>query len=108
MSEDGDAQMVFWNNLNDVMRRHGVEKPEFKGFMADGAQANWNAVRAVYGGGQTMTDKERTCLFHYVQSMIKYTEKWIADEFQEQHKSLCKQYRDASTIEDADRLFDAL
>ena len=55
-----------------------------------------------------MTDKERTCLFHYVQSMIKYTEKWIADEFQEQHKSLCKQYRDASTIEDADRLFDAL
>ena len=55
-----------------------------------------------------MTDKERTCLFHYVQSMIKYTEKWIADEFQEQHKSLCKQYRDASPIEDADRLFDAL
>ena len=55
-----------------------------------------------------MTDKERTCLFHYVQSMIKYIEKWIADEFQEQHKSLCKQYRDASTIEDADRLFDTL
>ena len=51
MSKDGDAQMVFWNNLNNVMRRHGIEKPEFKGFMADGAQANWNAIRAVYGGG---------------------------------------------------------
>jgi hypothetical protein len=29
------------------MRKNVVEKPNFKGFMADSAQANWNAVRIV-------------------------------------------------------------
>ena len=35
--------------------------------MADSAQANWNAVRIVYGGGDPtvpMENCERTCLFH--------------------------------------------
>jgi hypothetical protein len=39
-SEDAAAQMVLWKNLNDVMARHGVPEPKFKGFMADSAQAN--------------------------------------------------------------------
>jgi hypothetical protein len=33
-----------WRELNEVMQRNGVEKPIFKGFMADSAQANWNVV----------------------------------------------------------------
>jgi hypothetical protein len=36
-SEDATTQMVLWKNLNDVMARHGVPKPKFKGFMADSA-----------------------------------------------------------------------
>jgi hypothetical protein len=39
-SKDAAAQMVLWKNLNDVMARHGIPKPKFKGFMADSAQAN--------------------------------------------------------------------
>jgi hypothetical protein len=39
-SEDAAAQMVLWKNLNDVMARHGIPEPKFKGFMADSAQAN--------------------------------------------------------------------
>jgi hypothetical protein len=39
-SEDVAAQMVLWKNLNDMMARHGVPEPKFKGFMADNAQAN--------------------------------------------------------------------
>ena len=50
-SEDVAAQIVFWRNLNAVVMRHGVKEPNFKGFMADSAQANWNAVRIVYGSG---------------------------------------------------------
>src|SRR6202161_3696409 len=50
-SEDKDAQVLFWHNLNHVMSRHGFPKPHFKGFMADRAQANWNAVRIVYASG---------------------------------------------------------
>ena len=50
-SEDVVAQTVFWRNLNAVVERHSVENPNFKGFMADSAQANWNVVRIVYGSG---------------------------------------------------------
>jgi hypothetical protein len=64
-SEDVAAQMVLWKNLNDVMARHGILEPKFKGFMADSPQANWIAVRVIYGSGDTtisMKDQERTCL----------------------------------------------
>jgi hypothetical protein len=50
-SKDAIAQSVLWRNLNDVMAKHGVHEPKFKGFMADSAQANWNAVRIKYGSG---------------------------------------------------------
>ena len=46
-SENAAAQMVFWKNINDVMTRHGVPSPKFKGFMANSVQENWNAVRMI-------------------------------------------------------------
>jgi hypothetical protein len=49
--EDATAQSVLWKNLNAVLARHGVLEPKFKGFMADSAQANWNAIRVIYGSG---------------------------------------------------------
>ena len=67
-SEDAAAaQMVLWKNLNDVMARHGVPSPKFKGFATDSAQANWNVVKVIYGSGDAtipMKDRERTCLFY--------------------------------------------
>ena len=65
-SEDKDAQVLFWQNLNHVMARHGIPHPTFIGFMADSAQANWNVVRIVYGSGDPkvpMEGRERTCFF---------------------------------------------
>jgi hypothetical protein len=38
--EDNDAQVLFWQNLNHVMARHGILHPTSIGFMADSAQAN--------------------------------------------------------------------
>jgi hypothetical protein len=66
-SEDVVAQSVVWKNLNALMAQHGVDKMNFKGFMTDSAQANWNVVRIIYGSGdasEKMVDRERTCLFH--------------------------------------------
>jgi hypothetical protein len=40
-----------WRELNDLMRKNGVENPNLKRFMVDGAQANCNAVQIVYGSG---------------------------------------------------------
>jgi hypothetical protein len=48
-SEDTTAQSVLWKNLNVVLAKDGVPEPKFKGFMADSAQANWNAIRVIYG-----------------------------------------------------------
>ena len=66
-SEDTEVQVQFWRSLNAIMHRHGVENPNFKGFMANSAIANWNAVRIVYGSGSAnveMENRERTCLLH--------------------------------------------
>ena len=35
--EDVAAQVVFWKNLNAVAARHNIQRPTFKGFMADNA-----------------------------------------------------------------------
>jgi hypothetical protein len=98
--EDCAAQILCWTNLNSVLERHGVPETQFKGFMADSAQANWNAVRMVYGSGDIlvpMKDRERTCLFHWTQSMEKHTKADIHFDLQDQHRVLCKQYKNTSS-----------
>lgn len=39
-SQDNAPQTIVWKNLNVVMVRRNVPVPNFKGFMADNAQAN--------------------------------------------------------------------
>jgi hypothetical protein len=49
------------------MANNGAPNPNFKGFMANNAQTNWNIVRIVYGSGdanELMVDKNQTCFFH--------------------------------------------
>ena len=107
-SEDAESQKLFWQSLNRVMERHGVPNPNFKGFMVDSAQANWNAVRIIYGSGDPivkMVDRERSCLLHWVTSLNRHTTKLIKPEFREQHIRLCKQYKDAKTLEEAEALY---
>ena len=48
-SEDCEAQCVMWRCLNKVMARYGLLIVNFKGFMADNASANWNAICKIYG-----------------------------------------------------------
>jgi hypothetical protein len=78
------------------MTKHGIPEPKFKGFMADNAQANWNAVRVRYGSGDAtipMKDQERTYLFHWIQFLEKHTKADIRANLQHQHRQLCKQYK---------------
>ena len=56
--EDCTAQVIFWRNLNLVVQRNGLDSIEFEGFMADSAQANWNAVQIVYGRGDPIVPIE--------------------------------------------------
>jgi hypothetical protein len=104
-SEDAAAQCIFWKNLNAVASRHGISNPKFKGFMADSAQANWNAIRIVYGTGDAtvpMANQERTCLFHWTQSLEKHTKADIRADLQDQHRLLCRQYKNSTSIAEAE------
>ena len=38
--EDSNSQILFWKNLNNVMKMCGQEPPYFTGFMSDEAGAN--------------------------------------------------------------------
>jgi hypothetical protein len=66
-SEDIDFQCLMWSSLVRVLEKHGVMKPNFKGFMADSAQANFNTVCRIFRVKDPtimMLDKKRTCLLH--------------------------------------------
>jgi hypothetical protein len=59
-----------------VMVKNGVHNPNFKGFMANIVQVNWNAVWIVYGSGdpnELMVDRKWTCFFHWSQSLDIHT-----------------------------------
>jgi hypothetical protein len=50
-----------WTKLNQVILKFSLANPNFKGFMADSAHANWNVVHIVYGSrdaSMKMVDKE--------------------------------------------------
>ncbi len=71
-----EAQCITWQKLNKVMVKNGVHNPNFKGFMANIVQVNWNAVWIVYGSGdpnELMVDRKWTCFFHWSQSLDIHT-----------------------------------
>jgi hypothetical protein len=93
------------------MQRNGVEKPNSKGFMADSAQANWNAIRIVYGSGDPkvpMENREHTCLLHWTTLLNRHTQKHIKPDMQDQHNCLCKQYKESKTMDEAESRYLAI
>ena len=103
--------MILWKNLNHVMDRHGISNLEFKGFMANSAQANWNVIRIVYGSGDPkvpIDDCGRTCFFHWIQLLEKYTKQFILHDLQDQHSHLCLQYCNAHIMEEAEMRYSVM
>jgi hypothetical protein len=93
------------------MAKNGVENTNFKGFMADSAQANWNAVLIIYGSGDPkvpIENRERTCLLHWTTSLKRHTQKYIKPDMQDQHSCLCKQYKDSEMMDEAESRYLAI
>jgi hypothetical protein len=44
------------SKLNTIVLKKGVTNPNFKGFMVDNAQANWNLVYIIYGIGNPIVN----------------------------------------------------
>ena len=48
--------------------------------MCDSTQANFNAVRVIFGSGDptvSMENRERTCLFHWKMALERHTKQLI-------------------------------
>ena len=105
MCKMADAQEQMWLSMINLLGRHGVENVNFKGFMADSAQANFNAVRKIFGSGDRsipMEGKERTCQFHWSMALDRHTRQLIKNELQARHIELCNDYRKCRSKADAD------
>jgi hypothetical protein len=103
-SERADAQERMWLCMLSILEKHGLTKVNFKGFMCDSAQANFNAVRVIFGSGDpsvSMANKERTCLFHWKMALERHTKQLIRPELQAEHIRLCQEYRKCQSISDA-------
>lgn len=110
-SKDTESQQLMWEALIHVMASNGLPSPNFVGFMADSAQANFNADRIVFGTEDPkvpMPGRERTCLFQWTQSLDRHTKADIKPDMQSMHRQLCKQYKDAKTMGEANTLFQTI
>ena len=110
-SEMADHQKQMWRSILAIMEKHGVKKVEFVRFMADSAQANFNAVREIFGSGDKaipMKDKERTCQFHWSMALDWHTRQHIKPELHAMHKRLCHEYRKCKTKAAADSAMEAI
>ncbi len=70
------------------------KKLNFKGFMADSAHANFNAMKRMFVFGDPtipMHGREQICLMHWAKSMEMHTRCLIKPNIQNKHKSLCHQ-----------------
>lgn len=57
------------------------------------------AIRSVYNGGShnVMEGRERSCLFHWEQSLHKYTKKFVPVDKQGEHIDICEAWRHAKS-----------
>jgi hypothetical protein len=53
--ENTKVQQIMWKKLIEMMLKHEFPKPNFKGFMVNNAQTNWNAVKIIYGSGNPLS-----------------------------------------------------
>jgi hypothetical protein len=103
-SEVADVQERVWLSLLNVLDKNGVTKVNFKGFMCDSVQANFNAVRVLFGSRDPkvpMVNTERTCLFHWKMALERHTKQLTKPELQSEHIRLCQEYRKCLTIGEA-------
>ena len=105
--EDTMSQILFWEMMNDVLLQNGYLPANFRGFMANEAGANCRAVQTVFNNGaeNIMVGRERSCLFHWEQSLQLHTVQCVGKSFQDEHKRLCEKWRCASNEEEATTVY---
>src|SRR5450759_4214684 len=107
VSKDIEALQTAWRVMRRVCAGHGIEKVEFCGFIADNAQAGWNAIRTEFWGGKVNEHRERFDSFHLAQSVHR-VKKLIIPGQQAHFKLLLDSLRDVANVIEAFRIFERL
>ena len=110
-SEMAEHQKQMWRSLLEVMARHGYQSVEFYGFMADSAQANFNAVREIFGSDDKtipIAGKGHTCQFHWSMALDRHIRQHIKPKLRAMHKRLCHEYRMCRSKVAADSAMEAI
>jgi len=85
------------------MANNGVPNPNFKGFVANIIQANWNVVWIVYGNGdlnELMVDREN---FFSLESIRANTQNNISNQScEKKHRIVCYEYKNAIFLGEVD------
>ena len=92
-----------------LLKSHGIENVNFKGFMADSVQENFNAIQKQFGSSDKsipMEGKERTYQFHWSMALDRYTKQLIKSELHTKHIELCYKYRRCRSKVNADLALD--
>ena len=90
--------------MNYVLLKSGSPPANFRGFMADEASANWQAIQTFFNNGPS-NRREISCLFFWKQSFNLHTIQCVSKNFQDKHKCLCKMWRGAFNEEEAIAMF---
>jgi hypothetical protein len=66
-------------------------------------QVNFIALQRMFG-----FKNPSTCLFHQMKSVKKHTKSLIRNNFQDEHKKLCHQYRGSKILKDIKNVYFAI
>ncbi len=80
-SRDTKVQCKVWRKLEVIALKKGITNLNFKGFMANNVQVNWNAIWIIYGTRDLVVkivDNEQTFFFHWTQSLERHTKQLVA------------------------------
>ncbi|CAM6085929.1 unnamed protein product [Calypogeia fissa] len=108
VSQDITSLQTAWKVMRRICKDHGLLNVKFTGFMADNADAGWNAIWNEFWNGNVCPRRERSDSFHWAQSVERVTKKYIQPTSRAEHKRLLDSLRDAGNFIVAFRIFDRL
>ncbi|CAM6084792.1 unnamed protein product [Calypogeia fissa] len=107
-AQDAESQETAWRLMVDIAKRHGVREVTIKGFMADNAEAGWQAVRRVFFNGKPKPTRERSDLFHFKQSFVRHAKEGVPFNKREEHERMWERMKNAPNMVLAYRIKDEI
>ncbi len=108
-SENEENLILFWNLLNEVIRRESGNEYTFFdpcGFICDEAGANWASLKSVFG--DDVLQRTKGCELHYLQSLHRHANTLNSRKSKHNLKKLGNNLREAATPAGFQAVYDSI